>query len=283
VNIQKFLGIAAFGLTLLAGVDAAHAEGGQPVGDPAVRMPLPFAQRPLTLPKMTLAPELGFNVAHISSNGFSLPTFVNLEAGAHFGITDDFEVGAVALPIRFAPDFGFGNPRLEATYRFLKGDIEMGGRLGVTFITTSGASGVVLEPGLPMLFHLGASARLDLGVFVPLSFGTGATIGGLPTSINSDTTVGLRIPVRFTYNVIPELHIGAQTGLGINDFGDAGNTIYVPLGFVAGYAIPGEKGPLLDIDPYFTFPLFATPGSSGDKINPGFIQAGLTATLYLYL
>ncbi len=283
MNIQKFLGIASFGLTLLAGAGAARAEGGQPIGDPGVRMPLPFAQRPLTLPKMTLAPQLGFKVTHISSDGFSLPTIVDLEAGAHFGITDDFEVGVLALPIRFAPDFGFGNPRLEATYRFLKGDVEIGARLGVTFITTKGASGASLEPGLPILFHLGPSARLDTGVFFPLTFGTAPSVAGLGIGLGSDTTVGLRAPVRFTYNVLPELYLGAQSGLAIADLGHAGDSMYVPLGFVAGYAIAGEKGPLLDIDPYFTFPLFATPSSDGDKINPGFIQTGVTATLYLYL
>ena len=283
MNVQKILGFAAFGLTLLAGAGAALAEGGQPIGDPGIRMPLPYAQRPLTLPKMTLAPELGLSFTHLSANGFSSPTYVNLEAGAHFGITDDFEVGAIALPIRFAPNFGYGNPRVEATYRFLKGDFEMGARLGINFITLSGAGGVVMEPGLPMLFHLGPSARLDLGVFLPLAFGTGGTIAGVPTSASSSTVVGLRVPVRFTYNIIPEFHIGAETGLGINDFGHAGSTLYVPLGVVAGYAIPGEKGPLLDLDPYFGFPLFATPGDNNDKINAGFIQAGLTAKLYLYL
>ncbi len=43
-----------------------------------------------------------------------------MEIGARFGILDDLEVGAVVLPLEFSPDFAYGNPRLEAKFRFLK-------------------------------------------------------------------------------------------------------------------------------------------------------------------
>ena len=63
----------------------------------------------------------------------------------------------------------------------------------------------------------------------------------------------------------------------------AGDSLYIPLGFVAGYAIGNEKGPFIDIDPYFRFPYFVVPASSHDKIVSGLWQTGLTATVYLYL
>jgi hypothetical protein len=270
--------MALFGVALLAGAGTARAEEGPKAGE---KMPLPFAERPLTLPKMTLAPEVGFDVTHVSIGGFGSATGVGMEIGAHFGILDDLEVGAVVLPLEFSPDFAYGNPRLEATFRFLKGTVEMGARLRTTFGVHSGNTGVVLEPGLPILVHVGQSARIDTGVFVPMGFGTSP--GDLPAQ--SNTTIGLNIPFQFIYDIIPELHVGANTGLGIYDFGHAGDTMFIPLGVVAGYAIGNEKGPLVDIDPYFRFPYFAIPGAGQgqDKIFPGIWQTGIAATVYLYL
>jgi hypothetical protein len=276
VRLHHGFGVAVFGLSLLASAGAASAEEGGKAGE---KMPLPFAQRPLTLPRMTLAPEAEVGVTHFSLGSFGSITGFGLELGAHFGILDDLEVGAVVLPIDFAPDFRYGNPRVEGTFRFLKGTVEMGARLRATIATESGASGVILEPGLPMLFHITEAARLDTGVFVPMAFGAG--VG--PFSAGGHTVVGVNIPVQFIYDVIPELHIGARTGLGMVDFGHAGESFYIPLGLVAGYAIGNEKGPLVDIDPFFTFPYFAIPGSSGDKVVTALWQTGVTATVYLYL
>lgn len=246
-------------------------------------MPLPLAERPLTLPKMTLAPELGFGVTHLGLDGFNLGTSTGLDLGAHFGILDDLEVGAVVLPIKLSPDFGYENPLLEATFRFLKGKVELGARLRTTFVTQKGAGGAVVEAGMPVLVHVSEAARIDTGVYVPMSFGSGVSFGG--EFSGGKTAIALRVPFQFIYDVIPALHIGAQTGFAIADFSDAGHKIYVPLGFVAGYAIGNEKGPLVDIDPYFTFPYFLTPGepSPGDKVNSGIWQTGLAVTVFLYL
>lgn len=208
--------MALFGLALLCGAGTARAEEGPKAGE---KMPLPFAQRPLTLPRMTLAPEVSFDVAHVAFGGLGSAIGVGMEIGARFGILDDLEVGAVVLPLEFSPDFAYGNPRLEATFRFLKGTVEMGARLRTIFGLHSGNTGVILEPGLPILIHIGEAARIDTGVFV------------------------------------------------------------------AGYAIGNEKGPLVDIDPYFKFPYFAIPGAGRgqDKSFTGIWQTGIAATVYLYL
>jgi hypothetical protein len=270
--------MALVGLAMIAGASSARAEEPPKAGE---KMPLPFAQRPLTLPAMTLAPELGFGVTHLSIQGVDFGNSVGMDIGAHFGITDDFEVGATVLPIQLSPDFSYENPTVEATYRFLKGSVEMGARLRALFSFKRGESGVGLQPGVVMLAHLGEAARLDVGAYVQLAFGpANGLIGG-----GGKTTVGLNVPVQFIYDVIPELHVGATTGIGIFDFSQAGDSFYIPLGFVAGYAIGNEKGPLVDIDPYFRFPYFAVPGtgSGQDKIFSGIWQTGLAATVYLYL
>ena len=276
MRLHHGFGVALAGLAMVAGAGSARAE--EP-GKPGEKMPLPFAQRPLTLPAMTLAPEIGFEVTHVSLGGFGSFNSVGMPIGVRFGILDDLEVGATVLPLELSPDFAYGNPEVQATYRFVKGNVEVGARLRSVFSFKTGDSGVGLEPGLPILVHIGEAARLDTGVFVQMSFGPANGFIGA----GGRTTIGMKIPLQFIYDVIPELHIGATTGLSIADFGSAGNSLYIPLGFVAGYAIGNEKGPFIDIDPYFRFPIFAVPGSSHDKIVSAVWQTGLAATMYLYL
>jgi hypothetical protein len=235
---------------------------------------------------MTLAPEVGLGVTR-GAIGVLAKTRVGVELGARFGVLDDLEVGAVVLPLRFSSAaLAYGNPRVNATFRFLKGDVELGARFDVTVVTEKDVSGVSAEASVPVVIRLGPSVRLDTGVFLPMGFGTGYSLGGVPVGSigsGSDTTIGLQIPVQLACNVSPALHLGAQTGFGIADFSQVGDTAFIPLGFVASYALGNEKGPLVDIAPYFRFPAFAAPGSSDEKINAGFFQTGVAATVFLYL
>jgi hypothetical protein len=278
VGLQTILGMAAFGVILLLGSGLAHSEEGKEGGK---RLPLSYTERPLTLPKMILAPELALAVSRELGTG---DVGFGMEVAARFGIIDDFEVNAVVAPVEFAPHVAYTGPKFGATFRFLKDEFEMGARLNVTIITHGSLAdakpnllaegGVIFEPGVPMLLHIGKVARLDTGVYVPIQASSSDSGGG---------GAGLRIPVAFAYDIIEPLHVGANTAFGILNFKDPGKSIYIPLGLFAGYAIATEKGPLLDIDPFFRWPYFATPGSSTDKVNAGVFEAGLAVGLYLYL
>lgn len=245
--------------------------------------PLTYAERPLTLSKMTLAPALGFNVGHVGVSGGGISasaTTFGIELGAAFGITKDFEVGAVVLPMDFAPSVAYGAPQLFATYRFLDSPtVEIGGRLRVA-IYHNGLTGAAITPSVPFLFHLGKVARLDLEPGVAISANRagygGTTLGG------GSTYVGLSVPVSFAINVIEPLHVGVNTGIIASDFGHFGDSVTVPLGFFAGYAIGGKK-PVVDIGPFFRWDGFLTPGSAGDKVNAGIWNVGLNVRAYLYL
>ena len=72
-------------------------------------------------------------------------------------------------------------------------------------------------------------------------------------------------------------------GVRVEDFGKGGETTFIPLGVFAGYAI-GEKKPIVDIDPFFSFYQFITPGGGtlGNKANPGLFVAGVSARGYIY-
>jgi len=64
-----------------------------------------------------------------------------------------------------------------------------------------------------------------------------------------------------------------------------GDTVAIPLGFIAGYAIAGEKGkgPMLDIDPFFLWPGLFTPGIKGNAVTTADYAFGVEATYYFYL
>ena len=62
------------------------------------------------------------------------------------------------------------------------------------------------------------------------------------------------------------------------------SNLVVPLGFFLGISLGSER-PIVELDPYFTWTEFATPGRKldNDKVSIDKFSAGLTARLYLYL
>jgi hypothetical protein len=240
--------------------------------------PLSYTERPLTLSKMTLAPELVFNVGHLGGTTFGM------EIGAAFGITKDFEIGAVVLPMDFAPSpVRYGAPQIFATYRFFHSPtVEIGGRLRAA-IYHEGVTGAAITPSVPFLFHLGKIARLDLEPGVVISANR-VPVGSTGTLTGGSTYVGLSVPVQFAIDIIEPLHVGVNTGIIAGDFGHFGDSVTVPLGFFAGYAIGGKK-PVVDIDPFFRWDAFLMPGVGAgvDKVNAGIWNVGLNIRAYIYL
>ncbi len=268
--------------------------------------PVSFVERPLTLPKLTLAPQLELDIDRIgvSSTG---PTGASISAssvvagmqiGASFGITKDLEVGAVVLPIQFNQGAGYGGlfvgeeaslaqPTIFGTFRFLHTEaLELGVRLRIQFLVPSDSlglgAGAIIEPSVPLLLHIGKIGRLDAELGLPI---TAASASDPVTGTKSThAAVGLDLPLKLAFDIIEPLHIGVSTGIRVDDFSDAGTTAAIPLGVFMGYAI-GEKRPLIDIDPFFSFFDFITPGGGlfGDKINPGIFVFGISARGYIYL
>lgn len=269
-----------------------HAEGRYPVAE---------AERPLTLPSMVLMGELDLDFPRVNILGAfgaaSATTFANVSIGASFGVTDDLTVRAQVLPLQLAGGGGFHygqssavfggidnpGPGVGATYRFLKGDFEVGAALDLSLITAQSFSGVVIAPGVPVRVHVGKSLRIDTGAYLPITRASlsVATTNFGTTSTGASTT-GLIIPVSVLYDITEPIHIGAATGFTIGDFSDVGDSAAIPLGLFAGYAIGGKDGPVLDIDPFFTFPGLITPGGSNGT-NSGSYVFGVSVGGFLYL
>jgi len=253
---------------------------------PTSSFPVSIAQRPLTLPEHVLAIGDGgpwaigpvFNVAHIE-NCYTDPlsgaetcagdTGVGLVLGASYGVLSDLQVDASILPLQLSPKGDYGSPRIGATYRFVRGQVEVGARAGFTLAHVGDARKVAIDIGVPLDLHLGDSARISTGAFLNLGFyGT--------------TVVSLQIPVMLTFNATPNIAVGLETGLNVLDFDHAGDTINIPLGIFAGYSLADDQGrAMLDVGPYFRFPFFILTAGS-DTVHTNLWEVGLFARFHLF-
>lgn len=290
MRFSKWLsGLTLAAIALSAGsARAAHGHGDHEESE----YPLSYVERPMTLPRLTLAPQLELDVDRIGFAGRTGAVVVaGMQLGATFGITKDLEVGAVVLPVQFNQGAGYGGlffgeeallaePSIFATYRFLHQHmIELGARLRMEFIVPRGglSAGFFIEPSVPLLVHLGPRVRLDAEVGIPIGVVPSSTTG------KAETAVGLDVPVRVSFDIIEPLHVGASTGVRIEDFGNPKESAVVPLGIFMGYAVGGKK-PIVDIDPFFNFVDFITPGGGpfDQKVNPGVFVLGVSARGYIY-
>lgn len=141
--------------------------------------------------------------------------------GISFGLTEDWEAGALFVPIQFSPKLGIANVTAFVTRGFRFGAFDFGLRLSfqAPSLKTYDLSDWGFNPGVPFLYRAGPF-RLDGGVFVPIS--------------TSNGNVGLNLPVRASVSVSPRFFFGLESGFVEPDF-DAGHEAAVPLGALAGY------------------------------------------------
>jgi hypothetical protein len=277
----------------------AHADPAD--GEPAIRLPLARAQRPITLPALVVAPEVDFQIDHRAEG-----TYGELDVSAAAGLTDDLSVHALVAPLElWAPGGGglrygetnrnFG-PGAGVSYRFVRGHVELGAILSGRIFTLPNVSGGSVIPGLLFRAHLSESARLDVDPAVTLQFAkaepppavtapnpvVGDTAVAVPASSASGNAVRVQVPVTLLYNVDPHVDLALRTGLTVFDTSNAKTSTGIPLGFFAGYAVSGAHGPVADIRPFFQFPYLLMPGRA--KItNTDQFQIGVELVGYLYL
>jgi len=160
--------------------------------------------------------------------------------GVVFGLTEDWEAGALFLNFQWAPDFDFSNILVYVTrgYRFKNVD------LGLRFSFQTPEEKVwTSNPGVPVLVRLGGRARIDTGLFMPFVTGRIGEAWG-----------GLNLPVRGTYNLTPNVFAGLQTGFCDPRF-DHSHDATVPLGALLGYTLLLGSA-VLDLTTTFTWDNF---------------------------
>jgi hypothetical protein len=320
VRLARRLIVTAVGSVLLAAAGVADAEEHGKKGEHEAkegRLPVSYTERPLTLPRLILNPELELALDRIDLGNAGVGTFFGLGISARFGILDDLEAYALVLPLELGP-FGaadvpgqskahYANPKLGATYRFLRGRFELGATLGLTIVhqaydeptaapVPADTNGVILEPGAVFKLHIIKEASLEGGLYLPIELGGGACpLPAVPPAPCGVDTIGagLRIPLAFAYDIVEPFHIGVRTGVGLSSFaaplnGTVGENLYIPLGIFAGYAVAGKNGPIVDIDPFFTWPALFTPSAeshglvAANKVHPGDFSVGVSVGGFFY-
>jgi hypothetical protein len=253
------------------GLDRDLSENAQEALRRAQRLPIPFVAQPLTLPAMILRLTGEWTYTHSSVRvgaGTTDDSSIGAAVDAAFGITNDLEVDALVLPLVLAPDLAYGDPFLVGTYRFLRGNYEAGGRLGIHVPTKSGEN-ATLVAGLPFLFRFGTAVRLDTGIELDLTFA-------------SELLAALAIPLTASVDLSDQLDVQLITGwiTGAKlDF----NAAVVPLGVAANYTVEGRFGPMFALGPFFRFPALFVPGSAGDKLSTSVWEVGAAVRIFVYL
>ncbi len=265
----------AAALAVSALVFAAPGHAAADEGDPAPaeanapRLPVAYASRPLTLPRLVLDPGAGFELSRVTT------TITNLSVGAAFGVTDDLQVSALALPLQLTPRLRYGQggqpgPRIGADLRYASQGTEGALHLDATILSLPATTGVILRPGLAWRFHPGTTGRIDLGAYLP------ATIG-------QTATVGLDVPFSFTIDLGRTFHAGLSTGFSFATW-QAPVDITIPFGLLAGITVVGKDGPVLDVDPFWRWPVLLQMQPTSPGRDPGAeFELGLNARVYLYL
>ncbi|HEY3252877.1 MAG TPA: hypothetical protein VGJ91_02980, partial [Polyangiaceae bacterium] len=190
-----------------------------------------------------------------------------LRGGVAFGLTRDWEAGALFIPLRLAPDFTFSAVTVFITrgFRFKDWDIGVRFLFQTPFKNAEGKRVWGMNPGIPLLYRAGAW-RFDGALVVPFT--------------TRDWTVGLNVPVRASLNVNPHLFFGLESGFVGLRF-DVAHDASLPLGALAGYtALFG--GRVVDFTGLFSWDHFLTPSAPAGNaaVDTATYRVGLGVVLH---
>ncbi|MEI9951977.1 MAG: hypothetical protein WDO74_24080 [Pseudomonadota bacterium] len=192
----------------------------------------------------------------------------NTRGGARVGMFDDFEAGALFMPLQLAPKFHFDPVLIFFTQQLRFSGFDLAFRAS---FQTPGDTGWALAPGTFVAWP-GRRFAARAGLIVPMEVGT----LGHPIS----PVVGLNAPLRVTWSVVPSLFLSADSGVAYDNLALKG-ALNVPLGFGTGYSLlAGSK--VIDITASFTWDhwLWPNPEPGGARFDWQAYRIALGASLY---
>lgn len=181
--------------------------------------------------------------------------------GVAFGLFDDFEAGALFVPLELAPEFQFDRVLVFLTQQFRLEHYDLALRLS---FQTPGDGGWSLNPGGLFRWSSGIN-RLDVGVHLPMDLGA--------LKDPQAMVVGINIPIRETIQFSPHWFMTAETGI-VRTSLVAGEQASIPLGLGAGYTILAGKR-IIELTALFQWDDFLLPAGKGgvDVFQPGSYRA----------
>jgi len=208
--------------------------------------------------------------AYFHTGSHATPTLAHewwLRGGVAFGLTKDWEAGALFIPLRLAPDFTFSSITVFITRGIRFKDWDTGFRLlfQTPYKNAEGNRVWQLNPSIPFLYRAGR-VRLDAALMVPFA--------------TRDWWVGLSVPVRASLNVTPHLFFGVESGLVKPRF-DVAHDLTLPLGGLVGYtALFG--GTVVDFTGLFSWDHFLSPNPAPENtvVDSASYRVGLGVVLH---
>jgi hypothetical protein len=236
------------------------------VGGVEVAEAAPFVNRPLTLSRSDWALDMGLGIHHIplpdpaddvTGFGFNFEVKGGLTSFLQLGLRTGVRIGNKGRATQAdyfgrtfeTETYGTGgktvaNPEISLTWALIHTAVELGleGRL---YLPLDGPTGIMVA--VPVNIHLGSSARLDTGIFVPIILRD-----------DPDTTVS--IPIHLWFQASHQLWLGPLTGVRFHDPGTS-----VPLGFGLGYSASYD----VDLKTWILFPNVDDDGANDFGVGFG--------------
>ncbi len=223
---------------------------------PTAALAAPFIEQPIVLPPSEWALDLGLGIGHLDlPSPLSDITGTGLNLELRGGIAPAIQVG-IRTGVRIGSDgratqadrygrtfetetYGTGvetlaNPELSLRVALVRTDAAALALEGRLYLPIEDGTKLGIMAALPLHLHLGPSARLDSGLYVPIIF-------------TDPTSRVFSIPVHLWFQANPAVALGLLTGV---RFYRPADTTTVPLGVGLNYGLSS----LTDLRGWFLFP-----------------------------
>lgn len=218
-----------------------------------------FVDRTITLPRHDWSFDVGLGIAHHDAPPpFTPPTGVGLNFEFAVSVVRHLELGFRG-GVRFGNDgkatradeagrlfdrqtFGtlydtFANPEFRIRGALVHERVVELALEGRAYLPVESGSRFGMMFGMPLMFHIDHSVRLDTGVYVPILF-------------YDPTVTSVSLPLDVWIQATRALWLGPMTGVRFNSFGRDYHSTDVSLGFGLGY----QFSHAFDLKTMFLFP-----------------------------
>lgn len=197
--------------------------------------PVRHALRPLALPAGTARIDAAFQITSQDRDALGRQSYVSFLGVIGYGVTDDLELGAIALPLQVSPEGHFGDPGAYALYRFVEGDVEAGGWIEAR-VPVREESAFTAGASARLLVRASESVRIDGGVSYLVAFR------------DPEEAMQLGFPVSVAFHSSETFFLGVSTGFDLENFHDSDRAnAYIPAGVFLGGTLRGDGGPSGDL------------------------------------